>query len=124
VRERERALAHLVAELAGGFEKRRPRDAGEDAELERGRVEDALASPPDVCHRPLEHDVAAREEDGVVGSAATGLRLGGHVDRVARRLDAAEEPRSDPAHVGVDPELKRDERDPDDAALIESRRER
>ena len=91
--ERVRALLDGVSRRARELEHRRARDAGEDAEVERGRVEGAAATPPDVRRRPFEHGPVGIDEDGVVGSAAPGLGLGGHVDGVARRLHSREEPR-------------------------------
>ena len=64
--------------------------------------------------RPLEHDAVVADEDRVVGAARARLRLGGHVHRVARRLDAAEQPRRLGAHAE-----QRDQRDPARAALLE-----
>ena len=82
-----------VAGLAGELEHRRARDAGEDAEVERRRQQRPVAAPPDVRRRPLEHRPLGVHEDGVVGALPLRLRLGGDVDRVARRLDARQEPR-------------------------------
>ena len=86
-------LLDLVARFGRELEQHRARDAGEDAEVERGREERLAAPPPDVRRRPFEHDAVAVDEDGVVGAAPPRLRLGGHVDRIARRLDAREQPR-------------------------------
>ena len=124
VRERKRALAELVPEPRRFLGEREPSHARENPELEGRRVENPVAAPPDVRHRALEHDVASREEDRVVGPATPGLRLGGHVDRVARRLHASQEPRSDRPEIGIQAERKRDERDAAGAVLLERGRER
>ena len=46
-------VAESVCELDHG----RARDAGEDAEVERRRVQDPAAPPPDVRRRAFEHDI-------------------------------------------------------------------
>ena len=49
--------------------------------------------PPHVRDRALEDDAVTVDEDGIVRASTTSFRLGGHVDRVARRLDAGQQPR-------------------------------
>ena len=68
---------------------------------------------------PSRTSPSSRDEDGVVGAARARLRLGRHVHRVARRLDAAEQP----GHLGAHAE-QRDEPDPARAQLLEVLRER
>ena len=90
--ERVGALLDGVPRSGGELDHRGPRHAGEDAELERRRVERSAAAPPDVRRRALQHDPVRVDEDRVVGAAAPGLGLGGHVDGVARRLHSGQEP--------------------------------
>ena len=91
LRHGERSLADAVAGRARD-RGRRPRDAREDAGVERRGEEDVAVPPPDVRDRRLEHGLALGEEDRVVGSVPLCLGLGRHVTRVARRLDAGQQP--------------------------------
>src|SRR5262245_40344505 len=84
--ERVGALLDVIAAGRADADQRGTRDAGEDADLERGRMERVAVPPPDVRDRRLEDDVAVGEEDGVVRAASARLRFARHVDRIARRL--------------------------------------
>ena len=85
----------------GELEQGGARLAGEDADLERRRHEHVALPPPDVRHRPLEHDAVRVDEDGVVGAAGLRLGLGRHADGVARRLRRREHPRAPNAAGGA-----------------------
>src|SRR5438132_6512445 len=74
--ERERALDHAVATLRRELHQCGARLAGEDAELETGRVQGAAHAPPDVGDRPFEHDPVCVDEEGIVESPPLGLQLG------------------------------------------------
>ena len=118
------ALGEADAGLRGGGHERLARDAGQDAELERGRVQHVVLDEPDVRRRALERDPLEREEERVVRAAPASLRLRRHVDGVARRLHPREEPRRLAAGRRTDRELERRELDPAGPHLVEPVRKR
>src|SRR6266487_2932265 len=91
--ERVDALLDSISAVRPELEDGGPRDPGENPEVERGRVERLSDPPPHVRHRPFENDVVGVDEDRVVRASPLRLGLGGHVHRVARRLDSRQQPR-------------------------------
>src|SRR6266516_1128112 len=114
--ERVDALLDSISAVRPELEDGGARDPGENPEVERGRVERLSDPPPHVRHRPFENDVVGVDEDRVVRASPLRLGLGGHVHRVARRLDSRQQPRD----RGAYPE-KRDDAGAPRADLLDPR---